>query len=106
MKKFSAFLTEAIQSSDVHSDLKKIGEHKDNGGGYHLYKGNGHSVDKIIGTLKKHGFTRINHYRSGGAVAADVHMYERTPARYHTESVSIDHEGGKATWIRRSIQRG
>ena len=107
MKSFKEFISESSRSSDVHSDLVKLGKHTDQGGGYHVYMPHKPTkVDSVVATLKKHGFERSKRYRSGGEMPADMHCYKRTPAPYHTETINVDHIDGKVSHIKRSLQRG
>jgi hypothetical protein len=108
MKTLEQFMSEAVKSSDVHPDLQKLGTHKDQHGGYHIYTPSKKvSVANVAKVMAKHGFKRMTHYRSGGKVDVNTHMYERTPAPYHTEVVHLTHhDNGDVKHIHRSLQRG
>ena len=107
MKTLKEFMTEGIQSSHVHSDLEKLGNHKDRYGGRHLYTPTKHvTTDHLAKVMNKHGFKRMTHYLSGGKMDSDTHVYERTPAPYHTETVHATLDDKKnVKHIHRSLQR-
>lgn len=108
MKTLKQFMLEKIESSDVHSDLSKLGKHKDQHGGYHLYtpsKSVSHGTFSKV--MAKHGFKRMTHYMSGAKMHPDSHVYERTPAPYHRETVHLTLDDKKnIKHIHRSLQRG
>ena len=106
MKTLKQFILEKIESSDVHSDLSKLGKHIDQHGGYHLYTPSKPvSHGNFSKVMAKHGFKRITHYMSGAKRDPDDHAYERTPAPYHRESVNLTLDDKKnIKHIKRSVQ--
>ena len=108
MKTLKQFMLEKVESSDVHSELSKLGKHKDQHGGYHIYtpaKAVSHSTFSKV--MSKHGFRRMTHYKSGAKMDSDTHIYERTPAPYHTETVHLTlDDKNNIKHIHRSLQRG
>lgn len=107
---FVSFITEAANRDVVHDDLSKDHEHHDRGGGYSLYKPNTTTtVDDTVKRLATHGYKKLSHYRRGGPgsrIPAHVHIYERKANPYWSDTMSLDHTGGKVTWMHRSVQRG
>ena len=106
MKTLKQFMLEKNESLDIHSELSKLGKHKDQHGGYHLYtpsKDVSHS--KFSKVMTKHGFKRMSHYMSGEKMGPDDHVYERTPGPYRTEIVNLTLDNDKnIKHIHRSLQ--